>query len=150
MEERMEAMFMTIILIACLALCGAWLVYGHGKQTKRNIEVMSEKETQSPRILGDEDSKISIPLGCDIVYSHSVHGSVGYDYSMEYDRTAFKLSENLRYNNPDAVANGMCGGDKAILTSTLTTMKKGRFIIKIIHTFRGSQERVITHDITVK
>lgn len=140
----------TTVIAACLVFCGACLIYGHSKQTKRNVEVVSENGTQLTKNLGDVDSKISIPFGCDITYSHSVHWSVGYNYSVEYDKAAFKLSENLRYNNHDAVANGMCGGDKAILTSTLTPMKKGRFIVKIIHAFRGGQEQVITHDITIK
>lgn len=146
----MKAKLISSIIITCLALCGVCLVYGHKKQNKSVVDVMSETEPQSTKVLGDEDSKISIPLGCDILYSHFVHGSVGYNYSVEYDRRAFQLSEKLEYKNPDAVAKGMCGGDEAILTSTLSPMRKGRFIVKIIHSFRGSQERVITHVITVK
>ncbi|MCM1140597.1 MAG: hypothetical protein NC453_18660 [Muribaculum sp.] len=146
----MKAMLISTIVITCLALFGACFVYWHKKQNTSVVDVMSEKETQSTKILGDGDSKINIPIECEIQYSHSIHGSVGYNYSVEYDKRAFKLSENLKYKKPDAVAKGMCGGDEAILTSTLTPMQKGKFTVKIIHTFRGSQERVITHVITVK
>lgn len=144
----MKPIFISIVIIVCLALCVAYIVYGHSKP-KGEVEAMSETEDQLTKILGEEDSKIIIPLGFKIQYSHSVHGSVGYDYNVEYDKKAFNLSENMKYKSPDAVAKGMCGGDEAILTSTLTPMQKGRFKIKIIHTFRGNQEHVITHEITI-
>lgn len=147
--QRMKTMFISIVIIVCLALCCAYYVFGHSK-SKNDVVVISETEDQSTKILGDEDSKIIVPLGCVIKYSHSVHGSVGYGYEVEYDKRAFTLSENLKYKNPDAVAKGMCGGDEAILTSILTPKQKGRFTVKVIHTFRGSQERVIIYDITIK
>lgn len=101
-------------------------------------------------ILGDTDSNINITLDSQIQYSHSVHSSVGYNYEIEYDKTAFLLTTKTKYDNLYAVSKGMCGGDSAILTSTLIPQKKGKYIIKVVHTFRGNVNSIITYCINVK
>ena len=142
----MKATFLLIAAIICLAFCGSIWACGHNKRSHEDVKDGADH----PLILEDRDSSISVPLGCDIEYSYSVHGSVGYSYHVEYDEEAFSLSKNMEYNNPDAVAKGMCGGDKAVLTTTLTPKQKGKFTVKIIHTFRGTVERVTTYNISVE
>lgn len=138
-----EAKLLFIIVVMVALICGACSVW---KQNRKSAII----EKASTVNLGDKDSKINITLGGQLRYSHSIHGSVGYDYKIEYDETAFVLTKQIKYDNPDAVSKGMCGGDSAVLTSTLIPQKKGKYIIKVIHTFRGNVNSVITYHITVK
>lgn len=146
----MKAKFTLIPVIICIAFCGLLWIYALNKQTKDNADDMLEKENKPTIILEDKDSNISVPFGWYIQYSHSVHESVGFGYNVEYDKNAFELSEKLKYNNPDAIAKGMCGGDQAILTSTLTPKHTGNFTVKVIHTFRGNEERILKYNITIR
>lgn len=114
----------------------------------RNSE--KKHESVSTISLGENDSKLTVNVGDQLRYSHSVHGSVGYDYKVEYDKSAFKLTHNTEYDNPESVAMGMCGGDSAVKTCILQALKKGKYKVKVIHEFRGAVERVITYTITVK
>ncbi|MCM1111332.1 MAG: hypothetical protein NC336_08995 [Clostridium sp.] len=100
--------------------------------------------------LQDTDSAVTIKVGFQLLYSHPVHGSVGSSYRVEYDKNAFELSYDTIYDNPDAVAEGMCGADSAVQTVTLRALKKGQYTVKVIHEFRGDVERVVTYKITVK
>jgi len=117
---------------------------------KLNVRNALEKVSRDIVKLEDEDSKITIKLGSEIEYSHRVHGSVGSSYHANYDKSAFKLSYETKYDNPESVAMGMCGGDSAVQTCTFRALKKGTYKLKVIHEFRGDIERVITYTITVK
>ena len=55
------------------------------------------------RKLPQEDSTIIISLSETFSYSQSIHGSVGYDYNIEYDETAFLVDTHVVYDNPKAV-----------------------------------------------
>ena len=102
------------------------------------------------RILPQEDSTITISLSETFSYSQSIHGSVGYDYNIEYDETAFLVDTHVVYDNPKAVEKGMCGADSAVKTCVFTPRKKGEYTIKIVHKFRGDTTNVITFNIIVK
>ena len=101
-------------------------------------------------ILPQEDSTITISLSETFSYSQSIHGSVGYDYNVEYDETAFLVDTHVVYDNPKAVETGMCGADSAVKTCVFTPQKKGEYTIKIVHKFRGDTKNVITFNIIVK
>lgn len=101
-------------------------------------------------ILADRDSRLTICVGNQASYSHSVHGSVGFWYSIEYDHDAFVLSHNVKYDDPESVEKGLCGGDSAVLTCTLRAMRRGTYVVKVVHDYRGDIERVVTYTITVK
>lgn len=92
---------------------------------------------------------ITINAGDYIKYTHAVHGSVGINYKVEFDDTAFEADYNIKYDDPDAVEAGMCGGDSAVRTTTLTSLKKGKYTVKVIHDFRGTVEKVLTYKIIV-
>lgn len=101
-------------------------------------------------VLPQVDSTITISLFETFSYSQGIHGSVGYDYNVEYDETAFLVDTHVVYDNPKAVEEGMCGGDSAVKTCVFTPRKKGEYTIKIVHKFRGDTKNVITFNIIVK
>lgn len=113
------------------------------------VIVKIERKSNNMVILEDNDSKMIISIGNEIKYSYPIHGSVGTEYRIEYDSTAFQMSCTTVYDDPISVALGMCGGDKAVRTCKLRPLKLGEYTIKIIHEFRGDVERVVTHTITV-
>ena len=99
--------------------------------------------------LPQKDSTITATLFDRFSYSHSIHGSVGYDFNVEYDKTAFHVKNYVEYKDPKAVERGMCGGDSAVKTCEFSPLKKGTYEIRIIHEFRGDVTSVITYKIIV-
>lgn len=132
-----------LIVVMVVLICGVYWVWNQNEKSAIKLKA-------STIILGDTDSNIDIPLDSQIQYSHSIYSSVGYNYEIEYDKAAFVLTYKTIYDDPDAVSKGMCGGDSAILTTTLIPQKKGTHIVKVIHTFRGNVNSVITYCINVK
>lgn len=77
-------------------------------------------------ILG-QDFK-TLQLGKESVcYIGEICPSVGADFRIECDTTAFKIIEKIEYDNPEAMAQGMPGGDQAQVTYTLYPKRKGIF-----------------------
>ena len=94
-------------------------------------------------------SAINVSLSETFSYSYNIHGSVGYDYDIEYNKSAFDVETTIAYDDPEAVEAGMCGGDSAIKTCVFRPKKRGTFTIKVIHQFRGNTEDVITYNVRV-
>lgn len=116
----------------------------------QKIERVINQMKSSPISLPEKNAVIRIAVGRTLKYSHSVHSSVGYSYRVEYDKSAFEMKYSTRYDNSDAVNSGVCGADSAIETTTFKSLKKGEYIIKVIHEFRGDVENVLTYKIIVK
>lgn len=107
---------------------------------------------EDPILLNKVDStafNLTINLGDAVRYSAPVHFSVGSEYTMECDKTAFDIDCSTLYDHPEDMEMGMCGADSAMQIYTLRPLKKGEFIVKAIHDFRGDIERVITYTIVV-
>ena len=134
--EMKRVMFVVVIIIGISVLGLSWL-YWRRHTVKMNVVELKE-----------HDSEYTINLGDIIQYSHSIHPSVGFEYSMVYDENAFKLSCNIKYD--DDYDPNEDGGDSANQTYTLKSLKKGIFKVKVIHLFRGTTERIITYKIIIK
>lgn len=145
----MKNKLITVAIIVCVSIGCVFLLRSQNIMDKLNVRNALEKVSRDVVKLEDENSKVSIKLGNEIEYSHRVHSSVGSSYRVDYDKSAFKLSYETKYDNPESVAMGMCGGDSAVQTCTFRALKKGTYTIKVIHEFRGDIEKIITYTITV-
>lgn len=96
----------------------------------------------------EKGSNIILGFGEDIQYKGIVHGSVGINYVLEYDKTAFKQHKVLSYTDPSKAH--MCGGDRQEVIYTLTALKEGDFLIKEIEDFRGERTVIKESIIHVK
>lgn len=94
-----------------------------------------------------------IHLGDTLHFSGKSHGSVGYQYYLEFDNTAFKMETQAKYlykpREEDFFIDGRtgerkfrrpCGGDEKKVTYTLTAIKNGAYQIIEIVEFRGDIE----------
>ena len=93
-------------------------------------------------------NKIVLCTGEDIQFQGVVHGSVGINYALEYDKTAFNEYKVLSYTNPSRAH--MCGGDKQDVIYTLTALKEGDFLIKEIEYFRSERTIIKENFVQVK
>lgn len=139
-----------IVLIIGGLFIGATKLRAQDSNTIEKIENTLKQRKTKPINLPDKNSTIKIPLGSTLSYSHAVHGSVGYGYHLDYNKTEFAIDYSYKYDNPEAVELGMCGADSAKQTCIIKPLKKGKFTIKVVHTFRGQTERIITYKIVVK
>ena len=87
-------------------------------------------------------------LGDTIQFKGSYHASVGLDYYLEYDKSAFSITETSNYENPSR--SHMPGGDRKEVTYTLSCLKTGNFQIKEIESFRGNENVIAEHLIHVR
>lgn len=143
---RMKSTIIVIVVIGIIIIC-LWALSHKCINSKTNE--ISTDITSSIQ-LRDKDSTINIVIGESLSYSHKVHGSVGYWYNEEYDPNAFEMDCFTKYDNPESIAAGECGGDSAIKTCVFKALKSGIYTITIIHEFRGTQEKVITYKVIVK
>lgn len=146
----------TAAFIACLSIFAMLLScpLAMGRTAKKKARVKKKTcVTAAPKKtvkLKDEDEKLTINLGDELLYCHSVHASVGYGYWIDYDEDAFKMDCETVYLYPENMEQNMCGGDAAERTCVLQSLKKGDFTVKVIHDFRGETEQVITYTVIVK
>lgn len=100
-------------------------------------------------ILG-QDFK-TLRLGKESVsYSGEIYPSVGNNFRIECDTTAFKIDKQVKYYNPEAVSQGMPGGDEASVIYTLYPKRTGIFIIHEVSDFRGEETKRVKHIVIVK
>ena len=91
--------------------------------------------------------KIKVPISTVLTYEHTVHESVGYMYSSVYDEDAFEEYTSKEYEQVQIF--GMCGGDRALKKTELKTLKRGDFLIKIVHSFRYEVKSVECYSVHV-
>lgn len=130
------------------------LVAGHyvGWRKTRNNKV-GQAKTQiktNEVVLPDKNVTIKVNVESIFTYSHSIYGSVGYTYRVEYDKDAFELVSTIVYDSPADMEAGMDGADSAIKTVKFTSLKKGVYIIKVFNEFRGDVESTRIYKIIVK
>lgn len=145
----MKRNLITTIVIICLSVGTVFIMQGRSADGDCHTEKGLEEAAGPVARLDDKGGKLTIKVGDTVQYSGKVHASVGIGYWIEYDEDAFVLNCDTKYNNPGAVAAGMCGGDAAVRTCTLRALKKGVYKVNVIHDFRGKTEKVITYTISV-
>lgn len=133
----MKRVMLVVVIIIGISVLGLSWLYWRRHTVKMNVVGLKE-----------HDSIYIIKLGDVMQYSHSIHPSVGFNYSMVYDENAFNLSYDIKYD--DRYGLDKEGGDLANKTYTLKSLKKGFFKVKVIHLYRGETERIITYKIIVK
>lgn len=103
-----------------------------------------------PFTMQGQDFK-TLRLGKESVsYIGEVYPSVGDGFWIECDTTAFKIEEKVKYYNPESMAQGMPGSDKAQVIYTLHPKQKGMFVVHEVTSFRGEETGRIKHIIIVK
>ena len=88
--------------------------------------------------------------GDHLTFKGRVHGSVGIEYRIEYDETAFQVEYNCKYVHPVKEGRIMApGADCKIATYELTPLKRGIFKIYEVEGFRGQETVRNKHTIVV-
>ena len=87
--------------------------------------------------------------GDHLTFKSRVYGSVGIEYRIEYDKTAFQVEYNHEYalSKEDREMNE--GADESFVTYVLTPLKKGLFDIYEVEGFRCQETARKKHTIVV-
>ncbi len=88
----------------------------------------------------------SLKVNETITLSGTVHGSVGLDFIVECDETAFKVKRKVKRDHPLSNAPG---ADRATVTYKITPKKEGIFTITSHVDFRGEMEDVKKYLVSV-
>lgn len=100
---------------------------------------ISKKVTQTIKLDGEH-----------LTFKGEVHVSVGKEYRIEYDKTAFRVEYSCKYLHPlESGRKMMPGGDGKIVTYTFTPLKKGQFEIYEVEGFRDNETSRTEHTIVV-
>ena len=99
---------------------------------------ISKKVTQTIKLDGEH-----------LTFKGEVHVSVGKEYRIEYDKTAFRVEYSCKYFHPESGRKMKPGGDGKIVTYTFTPLKKGQFEIYEVEGFRNHETSRIEHTIVV-
>ena len=107
--------------------------------------ITADIDDYSSLTVTDNGKKVSLPL----IYSEEVIGSAGEWFNIECDNSIFNVENEMNYFNEKAMADGMAGADRGILTYKLYPKKKGRFNIYELKYSRFHNNR-IAHRICIK
>ena len=100
---------------------------------------ISKKVTQTIKLDGEH-----------LTFKGKVHVSVGKEYRIEYDKTAFRVEYSCKYLHPIESGRKMKpGGDGKIVTYEFTPLRKGRFEIYEVEGFRDHETSRTEHTIVV-
>lgn len=99
---------------------------------------ISKKVTQTIKLDGEH-----------LTFKGEVHVSVGKEYRIEYDKTAFRVEYSCKYFHPESGRKMKPGGDGKIVTYEFTPLRKGRFEIYEVEGFRNHETSRIEHTIVV-
>ena len=100
---------------------------------------ISKKVTQTIKLDGEH-----------LTFKGKVHVSVGKEYRIEYDKTAFRVEYSCKYLHPIESGRKMKpGGDGKIVTYEFTPLKKGQFEIYEVKGFRDYETSRTEHTIIV-
>lgn len=100
---------------------------------------ISKKVTQTIKLDGEH-----------LTFKGKVHVSVGKEYRIEYDKTAFRVEYSCKYLHPLESGRKMKpGGDGKIVTYEFTPLRKGRFEIYEVEGFRDHETSRTEHTIVV-
>lgn len=87
--------------------------------------------------------------GDHLTFKGKVYGSVGIEYRIEYDKTAFRMEYNYKYVHSEKERRTLCGADDSTVTYELTPLKRGIFVIFELEGFRGQETARKKHTIVV-
>lgn len=87
--------------------------------------------------------------GVHLTFKGRVYGSVGTEYRIEYDKTAFRMEYNREYVYPKEDREMNDGTDEFTVTYELTPLKRGIFEIYEVEGFRGQETVKNKHTIVV-
>lgn len=87
-------------------------------------------------------------VGDTLYYYGTRHGSVGTEYMLKLDETAFDVKVSSAYDNPEK--SQMPGGDRQNLTYKVICKKQGTFLIREIVFTRSDISIKAEHTIIVK
>ena len=99
---------------------------------------ISKKVTQTIKLDGEH-----------LTFKGEVHVSVGKEYRIEYDKTAFRVEYSCKYFHPESGRKMKPGGDGKIVTYEFTPLRKGRFEIYEVEGFRDHETSRTEHTIVV-
>lgn len=87
--------------------------------------------------------------GDHLTFKGRVHGSVGIEYRIEYDKTAFQVEYNCEYVYSKEERRTLCGADDSTIIYELTPLKRGIFVIFEVEGFRSQETARKKHTIVV-
>lgn len=86
--------------------------------------------------------------GGHLTFNGRVYGSVGIEYRIEYDKTAFQVEYNHDVlSKEDREMNE--GADESFVTYVLTPLKRGIFKIYEVEGFRGQETARNKHTVVI-
>ena len=87
--------------------------------------------------------------GNHLTFNGRVYGSVGIEYRIEYDKTAFQVEYNCEYVYSKEDRDRLDGANDSTVICELSTLKKGLFDIYEVEGFRGKETARKKHTIVV-
>lgn len=84
-----------------------------------------------------------------LTFKGRVYGSVGIEYRIEYDKTAFQVEYNHEYVLSKEYREMNEGADESFVTYVLTPLKRGIFKIYEVEGFRCQETARKKHTIVV-
>ncbi len=87
--------------------------------------------------------------GGHLTFKGRVYGSVGIEYRIEYDKTAFRMEYNYKYVDSEKERRTLCGADDSTVTYELIPLKRGIFVIFELEGFRGQETARQKHTVVV-
>ena len=106
---------------------------------KKETLQISKKVTQTIKLDGEH-----------LTFKGKVHVSVGKEYRIEYDKTAFRVEYSCKYLHPLESGRKMKpGGDGKIVTYEFTPLKKGQFEIYEVEGFHDHETSRTEHTTVV-
>ena len=87
--------------------------------------------------------------GDHLTFKGRVHGSVGIEYRIEYNKTAFHMKYIYQYVHSEKERRTLCGADDYTIIYELTPLKRGIFVIFEVEGFRCQENARKKHTIVV-
>ena len=87
--------------------------------------------------------------GDHLTFNGRVYGSVGIEYRIEYDKTAFRMEYKYKYEYSEEERHKLDGADDSTKIYELTPLKRGIFVIFEVEGFRGKETARKKHTIVV-
>ena len=87
--------------------------------------------------------------GDHLTFKGRVYGSVGIEYRIVYDKSAFQVESNCEYVYSKEDRDMLDGADDSTVTYELTPLKKGLFDIYEVEGFRCQETARKKHTIVV-
>lgn len=87
--------------------------------------------------------------GDHLTFKGRVYGSVGIEYRIEYDKTAFRMEYNYKYVYSKEDRDMLDGADNSTVIYELIPLKRGIFVIFEVEGFRGQETARNKHTVVI-